>query len=264
MQRSNGLPGRLAELGGYAHLLRNLVARDLKLKYKGSTLGFLWSLANPLLMLVVYTFAFRYVLRVQIDNFPLFFIAGYLPFVFLSGAVSTSATCILENGSLLNKIYFPRIALPYSVVLSHGIQFLLALVSLLPVFWLMGMRLSVAILLLPWVVVMQTILVLGLAQMVASAHTFFRDTRHFVEVFLTVWFWITPIVYTPEMIPSRLRVVLDWNPLASMLEAYRAILLEGALPPLEPFVAMHVWAVVVFLIGDLVFSRTSYRFAELV
>lgn len=262
-RRQGGLPDSWREIGTYSHLLRNLVARDLKLKYKGSVFGLLWSLANPLLMLAVYTLAFRYIIRVQVENFPIFFIVGYLPFVFLSTSLTLGATCLVDNAALIAKIYFPRQVLPYSVVLSSAIQFLLALACLAPVLWVVGLAVTPALIAVPLIVALQVLFAIGLVLALSVAHTRYRDTRHFLEIGLVVWFWVTPIVYPLDMVPDPLRMFIAGNPMTAFLEAYRAVLLEGVLPAAPVLGELFAWTVAVFLFGTLVFRSATAQIPEM-
>lgn len=250
-------------LATYSHLLRNLVARELKLKYKGSAFGLLWSLANPLLMLAIYTLAFRYIIRVQVENFPIFFILGYLPWVFLGSSLTLGTTCLVDNAPLIDKIYFPRQVLPYSVALSAGIQFLLALTCLAPVFWLVGLAITPALVILPLIVFLQLLFTVGLVLIVAVAHARYRDTKHFLEIGLVVWFWITPIVYPLEMVPAGIRPFIAANPMTGFLSAYRAVLLAGTVPAGSTVAALAAWTGVVFMLGTVLFRATSPRIPEM-
>jgi len=251
------------EIGAYSHLLRNLVARDLKLKYKGSVFGLLWSLANPLLMLAVYTLAFRYIIRVQVENFPIFFIVGYLPFVFLSTSLTLGATCLVDNAALIAKIYFPRQVLPYSVVLSSAVQFLLALACLGPVLWAVGLAVTPALVAVPLIVALQVLFAIGWVLALSVAHTRFRDTRHFLEIGLVVWFWVTPIVYPIDMVPDPIRWFIAANPMTAFLHAYRVVLLQGALPSVLLIGELLAWSVAMFLFGTIVFRSASAQIPEM-
>jgi ABC-2 type transport system permease protein len=251
------------QAGAYSHLLRNLVVRDLRLKYKGSVFGFLWSLANPLLMLAVYTLAFRYIIRVEVENFPIFFIIGYLPWVFLATSLTLGATSLLDNAALIGKIYFPRQVLPYSVVLSSAIQFLLALACLGPVLWAVGLAVTPALVAVPVIAALHVLFAAGLVLVLSVAHTRYRDTKHFLEIGLVVWFWVTPIVYPLDMVPDPLRGFIALNPMTAFLQAYRAVLLEGVLPSVATLGALVAWTVAALLLGTFVFRGASASIPEM-
>lgn len=252
------------EAARYGHLVRNLVTRDLRLKYKGTSLGFLWSLANPLLMLCVYMLAFDYILDVPVDNFALFFFIGYLVWNFLASTLTASATCIVGNGALLNKVYFPRIVLPLAVVLSNAVQFVLSTACLAPVLYWAGMPVDWQLALFPGLFLLIAIFVVGLAAFVAASHTFYRDTLHLLECALALWFWLTPVVYTLDLVPPRIRPLFLLNPMTSFVTGFRDVALHGTSPALSTWLAMTAWAIVALTVGVSVFVRQSHRFAELV
>lgn len=257
---ASGLGGTLA----YGHLIRNLVTRDLRLKYKGTALGFLWSLANPILMLAVYTFAFNYVLDVPIPNFPLFFFIGYLVWSFLVGTLSASVACIVGNGALLNKVNFPRSVLPLSILLSNAVQFVLSTLCLAPVLYWVGMPLGWPLLLFPLLFVLLAMFVLGLAYFVAVSHTYYRDTQHLLEFALALWFWLTPIVYTLDLVPEGARVWFLLNPMTTYVGAFRDIAFRAAWPSMLTLTIMTLFSTASLVAGSYLFERYSGKFAELV
>ncbi len=181
---------------GYRDLLRNLVAKDLKLKYRGSVLGFLWSLINPLVMIVVYTFAFTYVLKVPTERFAFFVLIGVLAWTFFAGATLGSSSAIVDGGSLIKSVVFPRIILPVSGVTFHLVQFVLSVSVLLPVLlaWYQ-IPLGAQMLLFPVFVLLQVLFITGIALLLSAATAFMRDLRHLAEIGISVAFWATPIIY---------------------------------------------------------------------
>lgn len=259
-----GLRRAFAEIALYGHLIRNLVVRDLRLRYKGTSLGFFWSLANPLLMLGVYTFAFRYILEVPVENFPLFFFIGFLLWNFLATTLHASATCIVANSNLLNKVYFPRAVLPLSVLLSSGVQFVLSAISLSPVLYWVGMPLGPPLVMFPVLLFLAALFIFGLAQLVAVSHTYYRDTLHLLDFGLALWFWLTPIVYTLDLVPERIRPLFFLNPMAVYVQAFRDIAFYGVRPSAVTAVGLVVCSLSSFLLGSWVFQRYSGKLAELV
>lgn len=249
---------------GYGHLIRNLVSRDLRLRYKGTVLGFLWSLANPLLMLAVYTLAFNYILDVPIENFPLFFFIGYLVWSFLVSTLNASVTCIVSNGALLNKVRFPRSVLPLAILLSNAVQFLLSTLCLTPVLYWVGMPLRWPLLLFPPLFLTLAVFVLGLAYFVAVSHTYYRDTLHLLEFGLALWFWLTPIVYTLDLVPAAARQWFLLNPMTTYVGAFRDIAFHGSWPSALTLAIMTACSVASLAFGGYLFERYSGKFAELV
>lgn len=254
----------LAALWRYRDLVRHLVARDLRVKYKGSTLGFAWSLLHPLVLAGVYTVAFRYILVVPIDRFPLFLLCGLLPWMFFAGALAQATGSIVDHGALVRKVAFPRLALPCGAVASQFVQFLLMFSVIVPVALLFGSGLGPSLVGLVPVLALQFVFTAGLGLALATAHTYFRDTRHLVEVALQIWFWVTPIVYAPAIVPAPLERLLALNPMAHFVTACRRVVLEGRWPAPETLALLAALAAASALGGLAVFARHQRHFAEVV
>ena len=186
---------RIVELYHYRELIRNLVIRDLKVRYKNSVLGILWSLLNPLLMTIVFTVVFTLLLRNDTPNYPVFFMCGYLPWSFLSESVMGGTNSIVGNAHLIKKVYFPREVLPLSDVLSGLVNFLLALIVLFGMLLVFRVGLTASVLLLPVIIVAQVLFTLGLVFFLSTANVFYRDTQHIMQVVMQAWFFLTPIFY---------------------------------------------------------------------
>lgn len=251
------------EVFRYRELVKNLVSRDLKIKYKSSVLGFLWSLLNPLLMLIVYTLAFKYVLRVGKEDFAFYFIVAYLPWNFFALSLAISVGAIVDNASLLKKVYFPREILPLSIVLSNFVQFLLTFVVLVPAFLYFNHSLGLSVLLLPALMVLHIVFTLGIAMILATLYVYFRDTRHLLEVVLNLWFWVTPIVYTFDTIKNpQIIETLQLNPMTLFVMAYRDILYSARMPDLLLLAELLAWSLAALMFGAGLFGRYKFRFAE--
>lgn len=255
----------IGELFRYRALVKNLVHKDLKLKYRGSVLGVAWSLLNPLLLLSVYTIAFKYVLRVQQENYPYFLLVGLLPWNFFSGAVLASTGAIVGNGNLIKKIYFPREILPIATVLFGFAQYLLALVVFLPALVLIsGVPLGWSALLFFPLLALHLLFTVGLAFVLSALTTAFRDVAHFTEVALLLLFWMTPIVYPVTMAPSKLHLVFRLNPMAAFTVAYQDVLFWSRVPEAGTVSTLLGWTVAAVALGHVVFRWYSPTFAEAV
>jgi ABC-type polysaccharide/polyol phosphate export permease len=257
----------LASVGAlwrYRDLLLNLVLRDLRVKYKGSTLGFAWSLLHPLVMAAVYTVAFKVVLRIGIDRFPLFLLSGLLPWVFFAQSLSQATGSVADNGTLVRKVAFPRLALPMAAVATQLVQFALMYSVIVPLGALFGGGLSPVLLAIVPLAVLQCLFTAGLALVLATAYVYFRDTRHLLEVALQVWFWVTPVVYSLSLVPDALRPWLGLNPMTGFVTAYQRAVLDHALPGPGASAALAGVALAAFIVGLAVFTRHERRFAELV
>jgi len=253
---------KIKEILKFKNLVYNLVSRDLKVKYKGSILGFFWSLLNPLIMLVVYTIAFKYIIRIRVENFPLFFLCGFLPWTFLSLSLSMAVSSIKDNANLVKKVYFPREILPLSIVLSNLVQFLLTFVILIPALFLFKINLGFPLLFLPLIILFQLTFTLGLALILAALNVFFSDVRHLLEIFLQIWFWLTPIIYPVSLVPERFQSLYRLNPAVLFVESYRNSLLYNKGLSLLNLLFLFLIGIIFLLLGQLVFSSYNRKFAE--
>ena len=260
---SLGLAARLGAVWAYRDLVRHLVLRDLRHKYKGSTLGFAWSLANPLLMAIVYTVAFKYIVRLPIDRFPLFLVSGLLPWTFFAASLGAATGSIVDNAGLVRKVAFPRLVLPIAAVLAQFVQFLLTYALVIPAIALVDGPLASSMLGVVPVVLLQLVFTCGLGLVLAIAYVHARDTRHLVEVALQIWFWLTPIVYSLALVPDRLRAVIAWNPMSWYVEAYHAAVVGERWPEPTSLAVMVALSASSALAGLLVFTRHERRLAEL-
>jgi ABC-type polysaccharide/polyol phosphate export permease len=252
----------------HRQLIVALTSRDLKARYRGSVLGYFWSLANPLLLLGVYTLVFtKFFPRPDITPYALFLFAGILPWTFFAGAVMEATGAISGNAGLVKKVMFPAEALPLVVVASHLVHFILAIPVLLAavaLFWVMGRVVVMPVILLaPLLMLLQGIFVAGIALVVSSASVLFRDLRDLVANLLNLGFFLTPIIYLIDHIPSRpLRTILRFNPMTPFVAAFQDIFFFARLPSMVDAVLMVLYAVTSILIGFWVFDRLRDTLAE--
>jgi len=246
----------------FKYLIYNLVLRDLKVKYKGSTLGFLWSLLNPLLMLVVYTVAFKFVIKLKVPNFPVFLFSALMPWSFLSSALSMGAISITDNSNLVKKVYFPREVLPLSVVLVNLFHFLLTFVVLIPALVFFDIYPGFPFLFLVVIIFFQTLFVLGLTLIFAALNVYYRDIKHFLEVLMQLWFWVTPIIWPLSLISEQFRNWAYINPFTPFVTAYRDVILRNNMPGILNIAAVISLGILVFLLGTVIFQKKQRRFAE--
>ena len=258
----------LALLWRHRQLITALTARDLKARYRGSVLGYFWSLANPLLLLAVYTLVFTQFFPTNVvQPYPLFLFSGILPWTFFAAAVLESTSSISANAGLIKKVLFPAEALPLVVVLSHLVHFALAIPILLAAilaFAAMGkFTLTWTILLAPVLMLLQTMFVAGIAMTVSSASVLFRDLRDIVANLLQLGFFVTPIIYLIDNIQSRaLRAMLRVNPMTPFVVAYQDVFFFGRLPNLSDSVLIVAYAFGSLTMGFFVFDRLRDTLAE--
>ena len=259
---SSAFPSNVIQLFGYKELLRNLVAKELKVKYRGSALGFLWSLLHPLLLIVVYALAFRFILRIPLENFPLFLVIGVLHWGFFSSSTIAATEAILGNANLIRQIYFPRMILPLSVVSFQLLQLLFAMVVFFVVYIPLGGQLWWGLCLYPLLLVLQGLFVVGVALGISALTVFYRDLKHLAEVGLMLLFWLTPIVYNFTMIPETAQLWFRLNPMVPFVISYHDIFYLHEMPSFGNWALMVFWAWMALWVGYLLFRRREDRFAE--
>lgn len=253
----------LAGLRRYRHLLRNLVAKDLKLKYRGSVVGFLWSLANPILMGAVYTVAFSYILGIRSEGFVFYLMLGLLAWTFFASSAGMSTGAIVDNGGLVKSVWFPRAILPMATVLFNLTQYLLSVLVILPAM-LLYHRIApeLPMLLFPVFVALQLLFTIGVALVLATSAAFLRDVRHLVEIALTILFWLTPIVYELPSVPSPLRELIFLTPLTPFVSAYQQIFYYREWPDAAIWIATIGYAAAALALGLWLIVRHEDSFAE--
>jgi lipopolysaccharide transport system permease protein len=243
-------------------VLALLVARDLKVQYKRSSLGIGWTLAGPLLQLVIYTFVFRRVLSLQIENYASFVFIGVLVWGWFQTALAQSAGLITSSRPLVLQPGFPLVLLPHVTVAVRLFHFVVALPFLVLLMWSQGIRPAWSWLALPLLILVQYVLTLGLAYPLASLNVGVRDTQHMVGVLLQLMIFVTPVFYSPHAIPQRWRTLWQINPMVGMLQAWRAVLMEGRWPDGVPLMGLLLTGCVLLVLGRKLFVHQSYRFAE--
>ena len=247
----------------YRHLLRNLVIKDLKLKYRGSVLGFVWSLANPLLMIAVYTIAFTYILGIRTPGFVFYLMLGILAWTFFANATAMSTGSIVDNGGLARSVWFPRAILPMASVLFNFAQYLLTAAVFLPVLMLLyHVPPAAPMLAYPVFILLQLLFTIGVALLLAVGTAFFRDVRHLVDVALAVLFWATPVVYETTQIPARLRSLILLTPLSPYVTAYHDVFYYRRWPSAEVWALAVAYAGVTLAAGLWLMTRSEDQLTE--
>lgn len=259
----SGVRRTILDLASYRHLLRNLVLKDLKLKYRGSVLGFVWSLGNPLLMIAVYTIAFTYILRLRTPGFVFYVMLGILAWTFFTNAVSMSAGAITDNGALVRAVWFPRAILPVATVFFNLAQYLLTIVVFLPIMMaIYGVKPAAPMIAYPVFLVLQTALTVGVALVVAVGTAYFRDVRHFIDVALPLLFWVTPIVYETSQLPEQVRSAIALTPMAPYVSAYHDVFFYSRWPAPDTWVVAALYAIGSLGIGLALMSRVQDQLTE--
>ncbi|MQL51395.1 ABC transporter permease [Desulfofundulus thermobenzoicus] len=255
---------QIKEIYAYREMLKNLVAKELRARYKGSVFGFLWTFFNPLLTLVVYSVVFSFVMRVQMEHYSMFMFVGLLPWNYLATSAQMGAASIVAGGGLIKKTYFPREILPLSIVLSNLINYMLSLLILIPALLIVQVPLTMALIAFPVVVLIQTFFVCGLTLLLAAANVYFRDLEHITGVIIMAWFFFTPILYPMEMVPKEVKGLFILNPMVPVIKAYQDIFFHGQFPDWASLGSFSLGAVVFLLFSLTVFHRLQKNFAEAV
>ena len=237
-----------------------LVKKELKVRYKGSVFGYMWSMLNPLLYMCVLAFVFSHMMRFKTENYTLFILTGILAWnIFLQGVVLGSSS-IVNNASLLKKVRVPATIFPAASVGSCLVNFLLAMVPFLIISLAITKSVPFYIVLVPLVLIPYAVFVFGIGLTLGSLNVMFRDISHMLEPILNMVFYATPIIYPPETIPERFRWLLNANPIATYIKVIRALLYERELPDATSIVLIFVFALVSLGCGLFVHSRTKNKF----
>ena len=263
---------RMQELWEFRELIQNLVARNLKVRYRNSVLGVVWSLLNPLLMMLVFTAVFTVMRGENVGIYPVFILVGLLPWQFFANSVAGAAGSVVSNAQLINKVYFPREILVLAEVLSQVVNFLIALLVLVPILLLFHIAFTPWLLLLPVMILIQFIFTLGIAFIVATVNVFYRDVQMIMEVALLAGFFLTPVFYSLDILPRSYelfgitwdiwRLVRYLNPMASIIANYRVIVFYGAPPAWDFVFRTFITAIFFLLTGLFIFYRYHTRFSE--
>lgn len=244
----------------YGFLLSQLVERDFKTKYRRSVLGILWSVLNPLLIMIVQYMVFSTLFRFDIPNYSVYLLSGIVMFNYMSEATSQAMTCIIQNASLINKVYIPKYIYPFSRVLSTGVNFLFSLLALYIVIIATGMSISFSHIAMLYAIGCVFIFILGVSLLLSSIMVFFRDTQFLYSIVLTIWTYLTPIFYPESILPPYLMSLMKFNPMYHFIRFIRFIILYGGIPDPKAWVYCAVFAILSLLIGVYVFKRTQNKF----
>ena len=267
---ATNVPGRhfVANLIRGRSLIFQLVRRDFEQRYIGSMIGWIWGLIHPLVLLGVYTFVFHYAFGIKAppdaatDIYPLYLFAGMLPWLLFSETLQRSATSLPDYANLIKKSVFPVEIVPIGIFLSTLLSHLLALALMLValVIWADGLSLALAVL--PLVLLLTGLLGVGLGWILSAINVYLRDAGQMLSVVLTVWFWLTPIFLDENRLNQMLPGIVDWNPATYLVRSYRDMLLAGAAPKAMDLAVLTAFAVTTFVLGGLFFRQTKRGFAD--
>jgi ABC-2 type transport system permease protein len=274
----------IKEVLGARELLSNLVLREVRGQYKRTIFGRLWSLVSPLASMLVYTFVFSFVFKVQpakgdpsgLDVYAVWLLCGLLPWTFFANAVSSGMGSLVANAGLITKVYFPRLVLPVSAVFSVAYNWLFEMLILVLAILIVG---GFVWPWLPFVVLMMLVLAVfaaGIALLLSIANVYFRDTQYLLSIILQIWMYMTPIVYPITLVadqsdriggllgtPVTILDIYTLNPMLHFVEVFRTLLYDNTWPAVPDVIACVIWAIVAVVLGVWAFSRKEKRLAEL-
>lgn len=244
-------------------LITELAKKELKVRYKNSFLGYLWSVLSPLCSAVVFFVAFKVVIKLKIENYVLFLISGLFCWQWFTNSVFASTNLFLQNSTLIKKVNFPRDTLVYSMVLNDLVHFVLAMPVIFLFMIIYKQRFSEHLLLLPVLIVLQFLFVSGVSLVVSSLNLFFRDLERLVVVFVNLLFYMTPIIYSDQMVPQKYKFILWLNPMSYFVVLYRGVFIFNK-TYYDRLLVITVYSLVVFIIGYKIYRKLQWRFAEIV
>ena len=250
------------ELYKYREFLKTSIKKEFRGKYKKSFLGVLWSFLNPLFQLLVYALVFPFILKNGIENYTMFLIVALMPWTFFNSTLIQSAASVVVNGGIIKKVYFPRTILPISTTTSNLLNFLITGIIVIVALLISGIGLGPSILVLPIIIIMQYILQLGIAFILSSVTVYIRDVEYLMNVIMMLMFYMSPIVYSPDMIPDKFLPLFKLNPMFHIISYYREILYYKQIPNMISVVGMLTVCTIVLILGYLIFRKLERRFAE--
>jgi len=259
----------LKELYDYRQMIFSLVNKELRGRYKGSVLGFMWTFINPLLQLLVYTLVFSVIMRAGIDKYYLFLFVALVPWIFFSASLTGGANSVLASQDMVKKIYFPREVLPIAYVTSAFVNMLLTFIVVFAVLIFTGYGVNPAALLyMPVIMIVEYFLALGIAMLSSALTVYFRDLQYILGIIAMAWQFLTPVMYSQGMVEEQLQnhpaLLRIWNlnPTTPIINAYRQILYYKQIPDISTLLAAVVLGITVCIIGYVAFRRLQRGFAE--
>jgi ABC-2 type transporter len=255
---------RIEEILKFKEMIKSFTIRELRTRYKGSFLGFLWTFVNPLLQLLVYSLIFPFILRISEKNYAMFLFVALIPWGFFTNSLQGACNLIVGNSSLVTKVYFPREVLPITHTLSGLCNTIFSYMIVFPMLIIFRIPLTIHLLWLPLILLGQTVLNLGFSLIVSSINVFFRDLEYLISVGLMALYFMTPIMYNITILPEKYqRILLLVNPMAGYTVLYRNVMYYGMMK--RPLLLIYVllYSFLVFFVGYFVFQKLQRKFAEI-
>ena len=246
----------------YRELLKSNVKKEIRGRYKNSILGIMWSFLNPLLQLLVYAVIFGALLGGNDSTYHIYICVALIPWTYFTTTITQAAFTIIGNGDIIKKVYFPREILPISVVTSGAVNFVISTIIILAFVIFSGIGISKYILLYPFILLVQYVLLLGISFIVSAITVYFRDLEHIIGIILMAAFYGTPIVYKLEQLPANLQILMKLNPMTHSINAYRAIFYYHQLPNMKMLGILLIASIGLTVVGYYIFKKLQKGFAE--
>ncbi|MBI2040302.1 ABC transporter permease [Candidatus Microgenomates bacterium] len=250
----------------YKDLYWQLTFREINARYKQSVLGYAWAIIVPLMNLIVLSIVFSYLFRVPTGNipYPIFLFVALVPWTFFSNSLVAATGSIMENGALITKVKLPREIIPLSAIGSKSIDLILTFLILLVLLFIYKVEFHQTFILVPFIFIFQLTFMVGVAFFLSATNVFFRDIGNVLGIFLTIWMYLTPVIYSPQMIPDNLKLLFYLNPMTSIINAYRDTILYGNLPNFAQMSYVIFISGLLLVLGYLYFKKRSKQFADVI
>jgi lipopolysaccharide transport system permease protein len=246
----------------YRELLKTNIKKEIRGKYKHSFLGVLWSFLNPLLQIAIYAIIFPIILKTEQENYVIFLCVALIPWTYFTTVVTQSTGVVISNANIIKKVYFPREILPISVVSSATVNFMISTLIILAFVLFSGMGITWYLCFYPLILLIQYILSIAISFFVSSMTVYLRDLEHLIGIAIMVLFYGTPIVYSLQGLPPMYSKILSLNPMAHIIEAYRAIFYYQTMPNFKGLGIITLVSIILCVLGYKVFKKLEKRFAE--
>jgi lipopolysaccharide transport system permease protein len=256
---------QLRELWQYRELLRFLIVRDIKVRYKQTVLGGLWAVLQPFMSMIVFTIFFGHLAKIPSDGlpYPIFVYTALLPWQFFSGGIGNSGNSLVANSHLISKVYFPRMIIPAATLGAGCLDFLIAFVILILMMFYYGIFPGGGIFLFPFLMILVALASLGVGMILAALNVAYRDFRYVIPFLVQFWLFATPVIYPASLVPDKWRWLVNLNPMAGLITGIRSSLLNLPIYWTDILISGTI-SVVLFVIGILYFKKMERRFADII
>lgn len=246
----------------YNEFFKTSVKKEIRGKYKGAWLGVLWSYLNPLLMLLIYSFVFSIIMRINIENYTTYLFTALVPWNFFVSSITQGSLSVVANGGIMKKVYFPREIIPISSLTANLVNFLISLLIVFVFLIGSGIGVSKYMLLLPLIILCEYVLLLGIIFFLSALTVYARDLEHIINVILMAGIYATPIFYTMEMVPPKFRLIISLNPMTHIINAYRDILFYKRMTDMKVLVIIFGVSILILMLAYYFFKHMEKSFVE--